>query len=148
MIVLKILLSFIEDLAKTGITDIVVLDTLHQCRIWHMILADRRRLIQILSFTIKEFHELTKLTGLQSMLNKEDFNWIDQYMIAKLERSRKRLIELMFKIVQISLYSWNLLLFYLEWSKHNTEQFLVFIILASSKHNCWKCSFRTSRICI
>ncbi|CAF4133634.1 unnamed protein product [Rotaria sordida] len=64
----------LENLAKTGITDIIVLDTLRQSRIRHMILVDRCRLIQILSFTIKEFRELTKLTGLQSMLNKEDFN--------------------------------------------------------------------------
>ncbi|CAF1285086.1 unnamed protein product [Rotaria sordida] len=74
LIVLKILLLSIEDLAKTSITDIIVLDTLRQSRIRHMILVDRCRLIQILSFTIKEFRELTKLTGLQSMLNKEDFN--------------------------------------------------------------------------
>ena len=85
LIVLKILLLSIEALAKTGTTDIVVVDTLHQSRIWHMILVDRRRLIQILSFTIKEFRELTKLTGLQSMLNKEDFNWIDQNILNKLK---------------------------------------------------------------
>ncbi|CAF4331836.1 unnamed protein product, partial [Rotaria sordida] len=61
-------------LAKTDIIDIVVLDTFRQSRIRHMIFVGRRRLIQILSFTIKEFRELTKLIGLQSMLNKEDFN--------------------------------------------------------------------------
>ncbi|CAF4108822.1 unnamed protein product, partial [Rotaria sordida] len=64
----------LENLAKTGITDIVVLDTLSQSQIRHMMLVGRRRLIQILSFTIKEFRELTKLTDLLSMLNKEDFN--------------------------------------------------------------------------
>ncbi|CAF1517415.1 unnamed protein product, partial [Rotaria sordida] len=64
----------LENLAKTSITGIIVLDTLRQSRIRHMILVYRCRLIQILSFTIKEFCELTKLTGLQSMLNKEDFN--------------------------------------------------------------------------
>ncbi|CAF1355882.1 unnamed protein product [Rotaria sordida] len=68
-----ILLSSIDDLAKTDITDIVVLDILHQSRIQHMILIGRRRRIQISSFTIKEFRELTKLTDLQSILNK-DFN--------------------------------------------------------------------------
>ncbi|CAF4158519.1 unnamed protein product, partial [Rotaria sordida] len=68
-----ILLSSIDDLAKTDITDIVVLDILHQSRIQHMILIGRRRRIQISSFTIKEFRDLTKLTDLQSILNK-DFN--------------------------------------------------------------------------
>ncbi|CAF1485018.1 unnamed protein product, partial [Rotaria sordida] len=72
-------------LAKTGIIDIVVLDTFRQSRIRHMIFVGRRRLIQISSFTIIEFRELTKLIGLQSMLNKEDFNGIDQNMLNKLE---------------------------------------------------------------
>ncbi|CAF0927055.1 unnamed protein product [Rotaria sordida] len=63
----RILLSSIDDLAKIDITDIVVLDILRQSRIQHMILIVRRRRIQILSFTIKEFRELTTLTGLQSI---------------------------------------------------------------------------------
>ncbi|CAF1355203.1 unnamed protein product [Rotaria sordida] len=74
--------SSVDDLAKTHVTDIVVLDTLRE----------------------KELCELTQLTDLQSMLNKEDFNRSDQNMIDKLERPRKRLTEFMFKIVQISLY--------------------------------------------
>ena len=53
---------------------------------------------------IKELCEHTKLTGLQLVLNKEDFNRSDQNMIDKLERPRKRLTEFMFKIVEISLY--------------------------------------------
>ncbi|CAF4166002.1 unnamed protein product, partial [Rotaria sordida] len=39
--------------------------------------------------------------SLQSMLNKEDFNRSDQHIIDKLERSRKRLTELMFNTVRI-----------------------------------------------
>ncbi|CAF1086211.1 unnamed protein product [Rotaria sordida] len=70
MLNFKILLSSIDVLAKTDITDIVVLDILRQSRIQHMMLVGRRRRIQILSFTIKKFRELTKLTDLQSMLNK------------------------------------------------------------------------------
>jgi adrenodoxin-NADP+ reductase len=56
------------------------------------------------SFTIKELRELTKLNGVQSMLDKEDFHRIDQNMIEKLERPRKRLTELMLKTARISLY--------------------------------------------
>jgi hypothetical protein len=37
------------------------------------------------------------------MLNKDDFNPIDQNMIEKLERPRKRLTELMLKTARISL---------------------------------------------
>ena len=52
----------------------MVLDTLRQSRIPHVILIGRCELIQILSFTIKTLRELTKLTSMQAMLNKEDFN--------------------------------------------------------------------------
>ena len=89
---------------------------------------------------IKELCELIKLTGLQLVLNKKDFNRSDQNMIDKLERLRERLTEFTFKIVRISLYFWNLWLFYLEWSKDNDEQFLVFIIFAPF-------SFRTYKTC-
>ncbi|CAF1260566.1 unnamed protein product [Rotaria sordida] len=99
----RILLSSIDDLVKTDITDIVVLDTLRQSRIQHIILVDRHVLIQILSFIIKEPHKFTKLMSLQSMLNKEDFNRSDQHIIDKLERSRKRLTELMFNTVRIEI---------------------------------------------
>ncbi|CAF3609026.1 unnamed protein product [Rotaria sordida] len=67
----RMLLTSIDDLAKTDITDIA-LDTLRQSRIRHVILVGRREPMQVL-FTIKEFRELTKLNGVQSMLNK-DFN--------------------------------------------------------------------------
>ena len=97
----RILLSPIDELAKTDITDIA-LDTLRQSRIRHVILVGRRGPMQV-SFTIKELRELTKLNDVQSMLNKEDFNRIDQNMIDKLERPRKRLTELMLKTVRTSL---------------------------------------------
>jgi adrenodoxin-NADP+ reductase len=97
----RILLSSIDDLAKTDITDIA-LDTLRQSRIRHVILVGRRGPMQV-SFTIKELRELTKLNHVQSMLNKEDFNQIDQNMIDKLERPRKRLTELMLKTARTSL---------------------------------------------
>ncbi|CAF1516362.1 unnamed protein product [Rotaria sordida] len=60
--------SSIDDLAKTHVTDVLALDTLRQ-----------------------KLCELTKLTGLQSMLNKEDINRSDQNMIDKLERLRKKI---------------------------------------------------------
>jgi adrenodoxin-NADP+ reductase len=97
----RILLSPINQLAKTDITDIA-LDTLRQSRIRHVILVGRRGPMQV-SFTIKEFRELTKLNGVESKLNKDDFNLIDQNMIEKLERPRKRLTELMLKTAGISL---------------------------------------------
>ncbi|CAF3848371.1 unnamed protein product [Rotaria magnacalcarata] len=94
----RILLSSIDDLAKTDITD-QALDILRQSRIRHVTLVGRRGPMQV-SFTIKELRELTKLTGVQSRLNQEDFNRIDQNMIDKLERPRKRLTELLLKTVQ------------------------------------------------
>ena len=102
----RILLSSIDDLAKTDITDIA-LDTLRQSRIRHVILVGRRGPMQV-SFTIKEFRELTKLVGVKSMLNREDFSRIDQNMLNQLERPRKRLTELMLKTVQTSWYWKNL----------------------------------------
>ena len=96
----RILLSPIDDLAKTDITD-QALDILRDSRIRHVILAGRRGLMQV-SFTIKELRELTKLNGVQSMLKKEDFQQIDQHMIDKLERPRKRLTELMLKTARTS----------------------------------------------
>ncbi|CAF0955052.1 unnamed protein product [Adineta ricciae] len=94
----RILLSPVDDLAKTDITD-QALDILRQSRIRHVILVGRRGPMQV-SFTIKELRELTKLNGVQSMLKKEDFQEIDQNMIDKLERPRKRLTELMLKTVR------------------------------------------------
>ncbi|CAF4262508.1 unnamed protein product, partial [Rotaria sordida] len=60
--------STIDDLAKTHVIDVLALDTLRQ-----------------------KLCELTKLIGLQSMLNKEDFNQSYQNMIDKLERLRKKI---------------------------------------------------------
>jgi adrenodoxin-NADP+ reductase len=96
----RILLSPIDELAKTDITDIA-LDTLRQSRIRHVILVGRRGPMQV-SFTIKELRELTKLNRVQAMLNKEDFERIDQNMLEKLERPRKRLTELMLKTARTS----------------------------------------------
>ncbi|CAF4480288.1 unnamed protein product, partial [Rotaria sp. Silwood2] len=70
----RILLSSIDNLAKTDISDIVVLDTLCQSRIRYMILVGRHGLIQVLSFIAKELCKLNKLSNLQSMLKQEDFN--------------------------------------------------------------------------
>ncbi|UJR09495.1 hypothetical protein I4U23_013733 [Adineta vaga] len=94
----RILLSSIDQLAKTDITD-QALEILRQSRIRHVILVGRRGPMQI-SFTIKELRELTKLHGVQSMLEKDDFKQIDQTMIDKLDRPRKRLTELMLKTVR------------------------------------------------
>lgn len=98
----RILLSPVDQLAKTDITDLA-LETLRRSRIRHVVLVGRRGPMQV-SFTIKELRELTKLNGVQSMLNREDFDRIDQQMIEKLERPRKRLTELMLKTVRTSSY--------------------------------------------
>ncbi|CAF4244096.1 unnamed protein product [Rotaria sordida] len=71
--------SSIDDLAKTHVADVVILDTLRESRIR----CD---------------------TCWSTWTNAKDFNRSDQNMIDKFERPRKRLTELMFKIVQISLY--------------------------------------------
>ena len=94
----RILLSPIDQLAKTDITD-SALETLRQSRIRNVILVGRRGPFQV-SFTIKEFRELTKLSNVQAKLNPDDFQRIDQTIIEKLERPRKRLTELMLKTVQ------------------------------------------------
>lgn len=102
----RMLLSPINELAKTDITDIA-LETLRQSRIKHVTLVGRRGPMQV-SFTIKELRELTKLNHVDSMLNKEDFNQIDQNMIDRLERPRKRLTELILKIARVSLSKENI----------------------------------------
>ena len=99
----RILLSPIHDLAKTDITD-VALHTLRQSRIRHVILVGRRGPMQV-SFTIKELRELTKLIGVQSKLNQEDFHRIDQNRLNQLERPRRRLTELMLNTAGMSQYS-------------------------------------------
>ena len=55
----RILLSPVDELAKTDIMDIA-LETLRQSRIRHVILVGRRGPIQV-SFTIKELRELVPL---------------------------------------------------------------------------------------
>ena len=96
----RILLSPIDELAKTDITDLAV-DRLRQSRIRHVTLVGRRGPLQA-SFTIKELRELTKLAGVQSRLDPEDYQRIDQPMIDRLERPRKRLTELLLKTVRTS----------------------------------------------
>lgn len=91
----RILLSPIDQLAKTDITD-GALERLRQSRIRHVTLIGRRGPLQT-AFTIKEFRELTKLNGIQSKLNPEDFQQIDSSVIEKMERPRKRLTELILK---------------------------------------------------
>jgi adrenodoxin-NADP+ reductase len=134
----RILLSSVDDLAKTDITDIA-LDTLRQSRIRHVILVGRRGPIQV-SFTIKELRELTKLNGVQSMLDKEDFAPIDQSMVDKFERPRKRLTELLLKTARTSLnfpkiyFTMFSQLFILDQSKENTERFWYLKFWRRPKH--------------
>ena len=91
----RILLSPIDQLAKTDITD-SALERLRQSRIRHVTLVGRRGPLQT-AFTIKEFRELTKLNHVQSKLSEEDFQSIDPSILEKMERPRKRLTELILK---------------------------------------------------
>ena len=96
----RILLSPIDELAKTDITDLAV-DRLRHSRIRQVTLVGRRGPLQV-SFTIKELRELTKLAGVQSQLDADDYRRIDQPMIDRMERPRKRLTELLMKTVRSS----------------------------------------------
>ena len=94
----RILLSPIDQLAKTDITQ-SALERLSRSRIRHVTLVARRGPLQA-SFTIKELRELVKLNSVRPVWNTDDFSRIDQSMIDKLERPRKRLTELMLKIIR------------------------------------------------
>lgn len=94
----RILLSPIDQLAKTDITE-VALETLRKSRIRHVVLVGRRGPMQV-AFTIKEFRELTKLNNVQSRLESNDFKQISTQMIESLDRPRKRLTELILKTVK------------------------------------------------
>jgi adrenodoxin-NADP+ reductase len=89
----RILLSPIDKLAKTDITDLA-LDQLCHSRIKRVILVARRGPLQA-SFTIKELRELTKLNGVQPLLNADDFRSISSATLDKMERPRRRLTEFM-----------------------------------------------------
>lgn len=96
----RILLSPIDELAKTDITDLA-LERLRHSRIRHVILVGRRGPLQV-SFTIKELRELTKLQGVRARLKPDDYDLIEPSVVEKLERPRKRLTELLLKTVEKS----------------------------------------------
>ena len=96
----RILLSPIDQLAKTDITDLA-LERLRHSRIRHVILVGRRGPLQV-SFTIKELRELTKLQGVRARLKPDDYDLIEPRIVENLERPLKRLTELLLKTVERS----------------------------------------------
>lgn len=88
----RILLSPIDDLAKTDITQ-SALQSLAESRVEKVYLIGRRGPLQA-AFTIKELREMTKLPGVNIQWRGEDFVGIAEEL-PNLPRPRKRLTELM-----------------------------------------------------
>lgn len=93
--VARIILSSIDELAKTDITS-RALSTLAECNVQRVHLVGRRGPLQA-AFTIKELREMLKLPNVDTIWRKDDFSGIDESLISKLPRPNKRIIELMTK---------------------------------------------------
>lgn len=91
--VARIILSSIDELAKTDITS-RALATLSECNVKQVHLVGRRGPLQA-AFTIKELREMLKLPNVDTVWRKDDFAGIDDTVIAKLGRPKKRMVELM-----------------------------------------------------
>lgn len=92
--VARVLLSPIEELAKTDITNFA-LEALSKSRVREVNLVGRRGPLQA-AFTIKELREMLKLTGVGTVWRPQDFDGIEE-IAASLPRPRKRITELMLK---------------------------------------------------
>lgn len=88
----RILLSSIDSLAKTDITNFA-LQALSESKVEQVYLIGRRGPLQA-AFTIKELREMTKLPGVNIRWRGEDFIGINEEL-PNLPRPRKRLTELM-----------------------------------------------------
>lgn len=93
--VARILLSPIDVLSKTDITS-RALTTLSECRIQNVHLVGRRGPLQA-AFTIKELREMLNLTNVATLWRRNDFTNIDEHVVSKLARPKKRIMELMLK---------------------------------------------------
>lgn len=103
--VARILLSPLDVLSKTDITS-RALSSLSECKIQNVHLVGRRGPFQA-AFTIKELREMLNLSNVATIWRKNDFTGIDEQLVSKLARPKKRIIELMLKQsnIQIDLSS-------------------------------------------
>ncbi|XP_053601663.1 NADPH:adrenodoxin oxidoreductase, mitochondrial [Plodia interpunctella] len=92
--VARILLSSIEELKKTDITE-YALNTLAESKVKELYLIGRRGPLQV-AFTIKELREQIKLKNCKTIWREQDFVGVEN-AITNLQRPRKRLTELMVK---------------------------------------------------
>ena len=90
--VARILLSPLDDLAKTDITE-AALESLRSSRVKRVNVIGRRGPLQA-AFTIKELREMIKLPNCRSVWRPEDFTGIPE-LVKDLPRPRKRITELM-----------------------------------------------------
>lgn len=91
--VARILLSPLDSLRKTDITQ-QALEALSSSRVEQVHVVGRRGPLQA-AFTIKELREMLKLPNVQTQWRPNDFTGIDESLIAKLPRPKKRITELM-----------------------------------------------------
>lgn len=95
--VARILISPIDSLAKTDITD-RALSTLSECNVQNIHLVGRRGPLQA-AFTIKELREILNMPNVSTIWRTDDFKGINDQTISKLPRPKKRIIDLMLKHV-------------------------------------------------
>lgn len=98
--VARILLSPIDLLSKTDITS-RALSTLAECNVQNVNLVGRRGPLQA-AFTIKELREMLNLPNVATIWRPSDFVDINDELVAKLARPKKRIMELMLKNVYAS----------------------------------------------
>lgn len=92
--VFRVLLSRIDELRKTDITEFA-LEALSRSKIKEVHLVGRRGPLQA-AFTIKELREMLKLPKVDTMWREDNFEGVRE-QIEKLPRPRKRITELMIK---------------------------------------------------
>lgn len=91
--VARILLSPLDTLRHTDITQ-QALEALSASRVEQVHVVGRRGPLQA-AFTIKELREMLKLPNVQTQWRPDDFTGIDETLIGKLPRPKKRITELM-----------------------------------------------------
>ncbi|XP_072386920.1 NADPH:adrenodoxin oxidoreductase, mitochondrial isoform X1 [Diabrotica undecimpunctata] len=96
MDVARILLSPVDDLKKTDITE-YALESLSRSKIKTVYLIGRRGPLQA-AYTIKELREMLKLPNCSSIWRSNDFTGISEHL-SILSRPKKRITELMLKAV-------------------------------------------------
>lgn len=99
--VARILLSPLDALAKTDITS-RALSTLSECKIQKVHLVGRRGPLQA-AFTIKELREMLNLSNVATHWREKDFSKIDDSLVSKLARPKKRIMELMLKQLNLEI---------------------------------------------